>query len=311
MKGSMADQIGKAGLQFLGRFKDGQPDGHFWLGLINNGFIHGKVDENGLGTSEHLAFIYPDGETALRGQFNNLYMKKAKHVDVLKYGCDENGMFIATEFTDPLVDYEFFYEPCTNSSFGGGSKEIQDPYEFKNAKVGISNIPDSGDGVILKRDVSEHKPVCYFSLFLYREMDQVLEYHRNCKMNKSKSDDYRRHCVKYCLGTESYHAQWNLPPEYDENPLPNLGPKVNHHFTANNSFFKECEHPRWGLISSIIPELNLKLGDELLAYYGYDNKDRIQQEFPDDFPWYWEKKRQIEKEENLRKKTKKKSKKGK
>ena len=75
MKGSMADQVGRSGLQFLGRFKNGQPEGHFWLGLINNGFIHGKVDENGLGTGEDLAFIYPDGETALRGQFTNLYMK--------------------------------------------------------------------------------------------------------------------------------------------------------------------------------------------------------------------------------------------
>ena len=92
MKGSMADQVGRSGLQFLGRFKNGQSKGHFWLGLINNGFIHGKVgkvDEKGLATGEDLAFIYPDGETALRGQFTNLCMKKAKHVDVLKYGCDK------------------------------------------------------------------------------------------------------------------------------------------------------------------------------------------------------------------------------
>ena len=131
-------------------------------------------------------------------------------------------------------------------------------------------------------------------------------------MNKSKSDEYRRHCVKYCLGIESYYAQWNLPPEYDENPLPNLGPKINHHFTAINSFFTLCEHPRWGFISSIVPELNLKAGDELLADYGYGNKDGIQQEFPDDFPWYWELKRQLENEENVKKKKlKKKSKKGK
>ena len=103
----MTDQVGMSGLQFLGRFKNGQPEGQFWLGLINNGFIHGKVDKNGLGTGDDLAFIYPDGETVLRGQFKNLYMKKAKHVDVLKYGCDKNGLFIATQFSDPLNDYDF------------------------------------------------------------------------------------------------------------------------------------------------------------------------------------------------------------
>ena len=76
--------------------------------------------------------------------------------------------------------------------------------------------------------------------------------------------------------------------------------------------FKIHMNPKmWGLISSIVPELNLKAGDELLADYGYGNKDGIQQEFPDDFPWYWELKRKLEKEENVKKKIKKKSKKGK
>ena len=44
-------------------------------------------------------------------------------------------MFIATEFTEPLSDYEFFYDPCTNETFGSGSKEIPHPYEMKTVKI--------------------------------------------------------------------------------------------------------------------------------------------------------------------------------
>ena len=106
----------------MGRFKNGQADGHFWIGLINNGYIHGVVDESGLATGNDLVFIYPDGETALKGYFENKIMKKAKNVDVKNYGCDVNGIFVAVEFTEPLNDYEFFYDPYTNESFGGGKK---------------------------------------------------------------------------------------------------------------------------------------------------------------------------------------------
>ena len=34
-----------------------------------------------------------------------------------------------------------------------------------------------------------------------------------------------------------------VPKIFDVNPLPNLGPKVNHHFRLNNSVFIEMEHP--------------------------------------------------------------------
>ena len=68
-------------------------------------------------------------------------------------------------------------------------------------------------------------------------------------------------------------------------PLPNLGPKVNHHFTKNNSDFLEIEHPRWGLIQSIVTTKEVKAGEELFLYYGY--KENL---FPLDFPWYFQQK---------------------
>ena len=60
------------------------------------------------------------------------------------------------------------------------------------------------------------------------------------------------------------------------------------------------EHPRWGLISSVVTSKHIKSGEELYTNYGYKKFF----EFPADFPWYWEVKRNIEKEERLEAKSK-------
>ena len=75
---------------------------------------------------------------------------------MIEYGCSENGLFIVKKFSKPLSDQEFYYEPCTNVSFGGGAPlHVRDPYEVKTVKIGHSAIPNSGEGVIAVRDIPE------------------------------------------------------------------------------------------------------------------------------------------------------------
>ena len=62
--------------------------------------------------------------------------------------------------------------------------------------------------------------------------------------------------------------------------------------------FVEAEHPRWGLIQSVVSQQDLKAGSEVLTHYGYTEEDR---KFPADFPWYFEAKEALEKEEILKK----------
>ena len=131
----------------------------------------------------------------------------------------------------------------------------------------------------------------------------VLFYRKGCTYNTSKSIEYRRHCKKYSVGLSSYNAYIDIPPEFDVNPLPNLGPKVNHHFKLNNSAYSEIEHPRWGLIQSVTATKDLKAGDELFTFYGY----KPDGSFPEDFPWYWETKMAIDKEDRELKSKRKKN----
>ena len=292
----------RPGVGFIGRFKNGILDGPFWVGMPGNGFLHGIVNDKGELTGDDIAYIYPDGVTAFKGRFENRYMISARNVDIKKYTCDENGMLIASEFTEPLTEHIFKYDPCTNVSFGGGGlpNSVRDPYEEKMVKLGPSSIPNSGEGVVAIQDIPAWQFATIYSTFLYRYPDQYELYKKSCTFNISKSDDYRRGCKKYSLGIGSYHAFFDLPPEYDVNPLPNLGGKVNHHFYKNNTVFMEMEHPRYGLIQSLTPTRDIKAGEELFAYYGYASK-----EFPSDFPWYYEAKIVAEKELRLIKEQKK------
>ena len=230
MKDENDYNVYKPGAHFIGHFLNGQAVGHFWIGLVNNGFLHGIVDENGQVTGDDLAFIYPDGITALRGKFENTYMKKAKHVEVKEYACNDRGLLIATKFTEPLSSNEFFYDPCTNESWGAGNnKYIQDPYELKNVKLATSSVANSGEGIFTRRDLPKFKPASFYSLFLFTREQHML-YHQQCTKNMSKSIDYRRGCKKYTLRMETFDGIIDIKPELDVNPLPNLGTKVNHHF---------------------------------------------------------------------------------
>ncbi len=294
-----------AGNHFLGRFKNGQADGAFWIGMIGNGYLHGHVDNaSGHVSGDKIAYIYPDGETAFLGKFQDRVMKKAKAVNVLKYGCDDSdttGMFVVKEFSDPVSDQEFFYEPPTNISFGGGAPlGIVDPYELKTVRMTLSSVEGSGEGVFALRDIPKGRFSCLYSLFYYRYPDQADIYRKTCVDNVNKTDDYRRDCLKYSAVTLMWQGRIDLPPEFDVNPLPTMGPKVNHHFRFNNSVESEIEHPRFGLIQSMTATTDIKAGQEIYANYGYEKPG----EFPGDFPWYWEAKRRFEEEEQKMKSNK-------
>ena len=66
-------------LRFAGRFFRGIARGFCWKGLHGGGYLCGFVDPvDGSFTGSDIAFIYPDFETVLRGQFKNGKVAKVR-----------------------------------------------------------------------------------------------------------------------------------------------------------------------------------------------------------------------------------------
>ena len=75
--------------------------------------------------------------------------------------------------------------------------------------------------------------------------------------------------------------------------------RLDFYLRLNNSVFDETDHPIWGAIMGVFPLVEIKAGMELFMNYGYKWND-----FPEDFPWYWETKLALEREERIDKEKK-------
>ena len=73
--------------------------------------------------------------------------------------------------------------------------------------------------------------------------------------------------------------------------------QVNHHFRKTNSYYHEIEHPRYGWIQSVTTSKPVKAGEELYTNYGYKMTKMGDED--SNFPWYWELKRNMDKEARL------------
>ena len=278
--------MARRSISVIGSMKNGQMSGPFWIGLPNGGFLHGFADEEtGLATGNEIAFIYPDGVTALKGKFEHKVMKNAKHFEIINYAYDSNGILVADKFTRALSNDSFFFDPPSTLDYGGGYNEgfVPDPFEMKNVKLAESRVIKGGEGVVAIKDLPKGQLVAYFSLHLHKTEAEIQAYRANCLYNQTRSMDERRACTKYSLPMVNWLGTMDLAPEHDKNPLPNFGPKINHHFSQFNVGFKEAEHPRWGLIMSVTALRDIQAGDELFADYGYEKMAA-----PNDFPWYWQ-----------------------
>ena len=60
------------------------------------------------------------------------------------------------------------------------------------------------------------------------------------------------------------------------------------------------DHPRWGIIQSVVTNRDIKAGEELFGHYGYKKAP-----FPLDHPWYHDLQRKIQKERRMVSKNKK------
>ena len=169
-------------------------------------------------------------ETVLFGKFKDRQMIDAREATILGTDCDENGLLYVSKYsaTEPSSP-RFYYDPPTNASFGGGPNGVSDPYERKWLVLRTADNPKMGEGVFAKKDFKKGELLASYAGFIFgKKNGQLKIYVKNCGMNLTKSDDERRHCIKYALPLRPKDAIINIPPEYDQPGSfhPTLGQKV-------------------------------------------------------------------------------------
>ena len=227
----------RKGTRFLGYYKNGHAQGTFWVGLIGAypySYLHGQISSlDGSISGNNIAYIYGDMETSFVGKFENRVMIEAKYKNVMEMACDDNGIPYVSKFSDEPSAI-FYHEPPNNISFGAGPPGVPDPFENKMVDLRTSNIPNSGQGVFLKKDAKAGTVISLYDGYVYTPEQQEI-YKKNCHFNISKSDDERRRCNKYAIGIATLNLMIQIPPEIDtkETFFPTLGQKVNTMFGIN------------------------------------------------------------------------------
>ena len=203
------------------------------IGGRPNGHLHGTSDPlDGSITGNNISYIYPDMETTLLGRFKNGKMQDAQEYMMLDLGCNEYGILYVNQYSiAESKSPHYYYAAPNNVSFGSGPQGALDPYEHKWLELRTANNRNMGQGVFAKRDIEPNVLVSSYNGFVYGEENGELDlYTRRCTMNSTKSDNERRHCVKYAITLSVMNAVIIIPPEFDqpESFIPSLGPKVNH-----------------------------------------------------------------------------------
>jgi hypothetical protein len=291
--------VGETG--FIVNFQNGYPQGLIWHQLIGGGFLHGKLDSHGKFTGSDMSFIYPDMETAIYGTFEDFLMKEGRKSSVIAERCNEHGIK-EVKFSEP-VGPVMWYSPPTNVSYGDGPQNM-DPYEEKHMYLANSTImPWAGEGIFARTDMEAGQLVCPYSGTIYRNQEESQLYRDNYSMNSSRSDYERRWSKKYSIGVSYTGSTIEIPIEkdYPGTWLPAHGCKINNDFEDRraNSNFDKMEHPRFGFIMSIRTFKPVKAGEEFFVDYGYG--DDGPGEFPTDFLWYHEAKKEYREEQRKRK----------
>ena len=203
--------------------RGGRPTGH----------LHGNIDAtDGTITGNNISYIYPDMETALLGRFKYGAMQDAQESIVLELECNTAGLLYVRQYSKPdLLSPHYYYEPPNNVSFGSGPLGGVDPYERKLLELRSTNNTNMGQGVFARLDIEPQTLVSSYNGFVYGINNGEHESYANrCFLNLTKSDNERRHCLKYALGLRARDAVINIPPENDqpESFIPSWGPKVRH-----------------------------------------------------------------------------------
>ncbi|XP_060783257.1 histone-lysine N-methyltransferase SETD7 isoform X1 [Neoarius graeffei] len=261
-------------LIFKGQYKDNIRCGICWIYYPDRGCVVGEVNEDGEMTGKAVAYVYPDGHTALYGSFVDGELIEARLATLTD---QENGRPHFTVQPDSPV---YSYDKSTSSCIAA-HKTLVDPYESQRVCVGQSLISGAGEGLFAKIDA---------------DADTIMAFYNGVRITHTEVDarDWSMNGNTISLDEETV-IDVPEPFNHTENYCASLGHKANHSFTPNCKY-DPFVHPRFGPIKCIRTIRAVHEDEELTVAYGYDHESsgKSGPEAPD---WYKQELREFQERE--------------
>ena len=255
---------------FDGCYKNNIPSGFVQRFDEFGGTLMGEVDEEGELTGSSVAYVYPDGVTALVGEFSSGRMvharpAKLKSTPECKSNCLPEVVFCDDSDDSCAVGYDESTRDVISSK-----PLVQDMYEQDRVFVSQSTISGADEGLFAKVDCCE---------------GEVVSFYNGIRLTHSEVDarEWALNGNTISLNAETVidiPAEWSSVGVY----CASLGHKANHS-SEPNCEYAPFTHPRFGEIKCVRTLRAVRKGEELTCNYGYSHK------FPgtskDDLPlWY-------------------------
>nr|ADD38189.1 Histone-lysine N-methyltransferase SETD7 [Lepeophtheirus salmonis] len=239
-------------LVFFGCFIYGRLHGQSLKSLVGGGFLLNLDHSNSEFSGDNIVYLYPDCQTAFVGSFDQSSMVSAQANEVIN--TRNNCCGLNYPIFELLNDV---YYSQDISSLDKISKEpmLADPYESFFVFVKESKISGAGQGLFAKISVASGTVLAFYngirkpSVSLSESSFEDTPY----KISLSKQTDMD--IPQECISLDKYTSS--------------LAHKVCHSFTPNCDFDK-YDHPRFGVILSVVSLREILEGEELTVDYKYD-----------------------------------------
>lgn len=236
----------KGNLWQVALYKNGKMHGHFWRGCLGGGYITGVSDDNDI-TGDNIAYIFPNLKDGILGKFENGKFLSGIEVELSNVEI-HNGMAIGSFTSIPtasnlLRDRSTCYRIALNPL-------VPDTHEHARVEARLSNTPDSGEGLFAKTEFKE---------------DDLVSILNGIRVSPSIQDEWSDYKV-------NFNTELDLDVPADMRRLDQycatLAHKANHSFTPNTRWGR-LDHPRFGLVVTIIAIKTIQVGEELTVNYKY------------------------------------------
>ena len=242
-------------LKCVANHKNGVKFGICWQIIRGGGCLVGRADSQGRFTGLRIAYLYPDFQTALVGHFENGVMKAAQ-VATLKTTIEDLGVKVPI-FTEPKGP--FYKRELATFDLVTSEPLLPDPYESRMVKVATSKVPFANEGLFAARKI---------------EPNTILAFYNGKRIRpRSKEDvddpDWEKNAYKI-FDPSRKNGTIDIPLEFRclDHYKATLAHKTNHSFLPNAEFVS-YDHPKYGLVPSLVSNHDIKEGEEIFVHYGY------------------------------------------